>query len=77
MKKYRSTLPGFKEYPNCFIIKKMKVNKDNYYFYRYHRILKFLKVYGINVFVFVVTDYSFHFDYCWNYSIRILEFHVF
>ncbi len=32
MKKYRSTLPGFKEYPNCFIIKKMKVNKDNYYF---------------------------------------------
>ena len=29
MKKYRSTLPGFKEYPNCFIIKKMKVNKDN------------------------------------------------
>ena len=28
MKKYRSTLPGFKEYPNCFIIKKMKVNKD-------------------------------------------------
>ena len=26
---------------------------------------------------FVVTDYSFHFDYCWNYSIRILEFHVF
>ena len=23
MKKYRSTLPGFKEYPNCFIIKKM------------------------------------------------------
>ena len=22
MKKYRSTLPGFKEYPNCFIIKK-------------------------------------------------------
>ena len=25
----------------------------------------------------VVTDYSFHFDYCWNYSIRILEFHVF
>ena len=28
MKKYRSTLPGFKEYPNCFIIKKMKVNKE-------------------------------------------------
>ena len=23
MKKYRSTLPGFKEYPNCFIIKRL------------------------------------------------------
>ena len=40
MKKYRSTLPGFKEYPNCFIIKKMKVNKDNYYFLQVSQNLK-------------------------------------
>ena len=39
-KKYRSTLPGFKEYPNCFIIKKMKVNKDNYYFLQVSQNLK-------------------------------------
>ena len=31
MKKYRSTLPGFKEYPNCFIIKKMKESYDILY----------------------------------------------
>lgn len=42
MKKYRSTLPGFKEYPNCFIIKKMKVNKDNYYFLQVGSIPKFV-----------------------------------
>ena len=40
MKKYRSKLPGFKEYPNCFIIKKMKVNKDNYYFLQVSQNLK-------------------------------------
>ena len=40
MKKYRSTLPRFKEYPNCFIIKKMKVNKDNYYFLQVSQNLK-------------------------------------
>ena len=40
MKKYRSTPPGFKEYPNCFIIKKMKVNKDNYYFLQVSQNLK-------------------------------------
>lgn len=40
MKKYRSTLLGFKEYPNCFIIKKMKVNKDNYYFLQVSQNLK-------------------------------------
>ena len=40
MKKYRSTLPGFKEYPNCFIIQKMKVNKDNYYFLQVSQNLK-------------------------------------
>lgn len=32
MKKYRSSIPGFKDYPNCFEIKKIKVNEDNYYF---------------------------------------------
>ncbi len=32
MKTYRSTLPGFKDYPNNFCIKKVKVNKDNYFF---------------------------------------------
>ena len=26
MKKYRSTLPGFKEYPNYFILKKVKLD---------------------------------------------------
>ena len=40
MKKYRSTLPGFKEYPNCFSVKKMKVNKDNYYFLQVSQNLK-------------------------------------
>lgn len=33
MKEYRSSLPGFKDYPNEFSIKKIKVNEDNYYFY--------------------------------------------
>lgn len=42
MKKYRSTLPGFKEYPNCFIIKKMKVNKDNYYFLQVETVSSFV-----------------------------------
>ena len=32
MKKYRSTLPGFKEYPNYFILKKVKLDEDDYYF---------------------------------------------
>ena len=42
LKKYRSTLPGFKEYPNCFIIKKMKVNKDNYYFLQVETVSSFV-----------------------------------
>ena len=32
MKKYKSTLPGFKEYPNYFVLKKVKLDEDDYYF---------------------------------------------
>ena len=32
MKKYRSTLLGFKEYPNYFVLKKVKLDKDDYCF---------------------------------------------
>lgn len=32
MKKYRSSIDGFRDYPNCISIKKVKVNEDNYYF---------------------------------------------
>lgn len=32
IKKYRSTLLGFKEYPNYFILKKVKLDEDDYYF---------------------------------------------
>ena len=33
MKEYRSSLPGFKDYPKEFSIKKIRVNEDDYYFY--------------------------------------------
>lgn len=32
MKKYRSSIEGFKDYPNCFSIKKIKLNEDNYFY---------------------------------------------
>ena len=32
MKKYRSSVRGFKDYPKCFSIKKIRLNDDNYYF---------------------------------------------
>ena len=33
MKEYRSSLPGFKDDPKEFSIKKIRVNEDDYYFY--------------------------------------------
>lgn len=32
MKIYRANVLGFKDYPNGFLIRKKKINKDNYYF---------------------------------------------
>lgn len=32
MKKYRSSVKGFKDHPNCFSIKRIRLNEDNYYF---------------------------------------------
>lgn len=32
MKKYRSSIKGFKDYPNDFLIRKIKLNEDNYYY---------------------------------------------
>jgi hypothetical protein len=32
MKEYRSSVEGFKHFPNQFSIKKIRVNEDNYYF---------------------------------------------
>ena len=32
MKKYRSSIEGFKDYLNDFVIRKIRVNEDNYYF---------------------------------------------
>lgn len=32
MRRYQSGVEGFKDYPNCFKIKKIKVNKDDLYF---------------------------------------------
>ena len=32
MKKYRSQLQGFKDYPRCFKIKKLRVNQDDFYY---------------------------------------------
>ena len=31
MKKYRSQVQGFKDYPRCFKIKKLRVNQDDFY----------------------------------------------
>ena len=33
MKKYSSELPGYKDHSHGFKIKKMELNRDNYYFY--------------------------------------------
>ncbi len=32
MKKYRSSIEGFKDYPNDFQIRRIKLNEDNYYY---------------------------------------------
>ena len=32
MKKYRSQVQGFKEFPRCFRIKKLRVNQDDFYY---------------------------------------------
>ena len=32
MKKYRSQVQGFKDYPRCFKIKKLRVNQDDFYY---------------------------------------------
>ena len=36
MKKYRSQVQGFKEFPRCFRIKKLLVNQD-YFYYGYSK----------------------------------------
>jgi len=32
MRFYQSNVEGFKDYPSCFIIKKIRINKDDFYF---------------------------------------------
>lgn len=32
MKKYRSQVQGFKGFPRCFRIKKLRVNQDDFYY---------------------------------------------
>ena len=32
MKQYKGTLPGFKEWPNYFVLKRIKLDEDDYYF---------------------------------------------
>jgi hypothetical protein len=32
MKKYRSSMQGFKDTPNGFIIEKIRINEDNYWY---------------------------------------------